>query len=101
MPFYFIPDCFKTQGIAEEDPWWLKDVPDKFKKQGVWSIILDNFKTQEICIKAVEENPWMLQHVPYHVKAQRMCENVIKNEPYTLAYVPNQSQNARDVHKGS
>ena len=72
MSFHFIPDCFKTQGTcikaAEEDSWWLKDVPDKFKTWSILEFIPVNFKTQETYIKAVEENPWMLRCVPDHLK---------------------------------
>ena len=88
MLFYFIPDCFKTQGIAEEGPWWLKDVPDKSKKQGILEFIPDNFKTQEMCIKVAEENPWTLRCVPDRINTQGMCERAVESEPYTLAYVP-------------
>ena len=32
------------------------------------------YKTQRICIKAVEENPSSLRLVPDHFKAQEMCK---------------------------
>ena len=36
---------------VEKDPWWLYDVPD-------------NFKTKEMCEKAVQNNSPCLEYVP-------------------------------------
>ena len=48
----------------------------------------DHFKTQELCVKALEVDPRMLGHVPDHFKTQEMCDKTVKDEPYSLQYVP-------------
>ena len=64
MPFYFILDCFKTQGICikvvRKKPWMLEAVPDYFK-------------TREMCNDVVEKVPWALRYVPDCFKTQEMC----------------------------
>ena len=91
-PFYdaalYLRDCFKTQGmcirIVEENPRWLKDVPDNYKTQEIYDkavrrdpryleFIPDHFKTKEMCEKAVQEDPYQLRCVPDHLKTQEMC----------------------------
>ena len=54
----------------------MKDVPD-------------HLKTQEVCNKMVEGDPWLLGDSPDHLKARGMCEKVVEDEPGTLEYVPN------------
>ena len=48
----------------------------------------DHFKTQEMCIKAVEGEPETLEYVPDHLKTEEMCKEVVRREPYGLLYVP-------------
>ena len=36
------------------------------------------FKTQDICDKALEVDPWSFEHVPDHFKTQGMCEKAVK-----------------------
>ena len=50
--------------------------------------ILDQFKTQEMCIKAVEVDPSFLQLVPDHFKAKEMCSKAIKEDSSSLQFVP-------------
>ena len=61
MPFWLIPDCFKTQGmcirVVEKRPWVLELVPP-------------HFKTQKMCNDVVEKRPWQLFDVPDHLKMQ-------------------------------
>ena len=49
--------------------------------------IPNRFKTQEMCIKAIEADPSFLQIVPDHFKMQRMCEAVQKRL-CLLKYLP-------------
>ena len=56
-------------------PWRLHSVPD-------------HFKTQEMCERAIEDEPETLEYVPNHFKTQTMCERAIENEPYSLKFVP-------------
>ena len=48
----------------------------------------DEFKTQEICIEAVEEVPHMLRYVPDNIKSPGMCEKAIEKWFRRLYYVP-------------
>ena len=49
----------------------------------------DHFKTQEMCIKALEVNPWLLKYVPDNLKTRETNEKAVNIEPWLLAYVPN------------
>ena len=50
--------------------------------------ISDDFKTQEICEKAVEVNAWRLYVVPDHFKNQEVGNKAIEADPYKLKDVP-------------
>ena len=49
----------------------------------------DQYKTQ-MCIKAVVRNLSSLRLVPDHFKTQEMCEKAVENNPYMQEYVPDQ-----------
>ena len=51
-------------------------------------LVPDRFKTQELCIKAFEVDPWQLHDVPDHFKTQEMCDNAVKDDPSSLEFVP-------------
>ena len=46
----------------------------------------DHFKTQEMC-KAVEQTSWVLKFVSDHLKTQGVCERAVEKSSYTLDYV--------------
>ena len=50
----------------------------------------DDLKTQEMCNKAVEGDPWQLGDFPNHLKTEEMCEKAVEDQPETLQYVLNQ-----------
>ena len=50
-------------------------------------IFSNHFKTQEMCIKAVEEYPWDLGNVPDHSRTQKICKKVVSEDPYSLQYL--------------
>ena len=33
-------------------------------------------------------SPYLLQHVPGHLKMQEMCDKAVRNDPSSLQYVP-------------
>ena len=47
----------------------------------------DSFKTQEMCIKEVKEDPWDLLQVPDHFKTQVMCDNAVFEDPCSFQFV--------------
>ena len=47
-------------------------------------LIPDCFKTQEMCIKAVEADLWELDNVPDCFKTQKMCVATVSEDPYSL-----------------
>ena len=51
-------------------------------------LILDHFKTQEMCIKVAEVDPWQLDDVPDHFKTQDVFDKAVKDDPSSLQYVP-------------
>ena len=54
---------------------WIKEVYDR---STLFHFIPDCFKTQGMCIKAVEENPRWLQDVPGKFKTQEIYEEMCK-----------------------
>ena len=79
MPFCFIPDFLKTQGMcikaAKKNPWMLEVVPDYFKMQ-------------EMCNDVVKKRPWQLKYVPDYFKTQEICNDVVETVSWALEYVP-------------
>ena len=103
--------------VVEKDPWWLKDVPGKFKTHEIYDKAVQSdpnrlrfspvlIKIQEICNEAIKKEPWMLEdvpdhfkkqkkcekavekkHVPDYFKRQEMCNDVAEKKPYALEYV--------------
>ena len=51
-------------------------------------LVPDRFKTQEICIKAAEADPWQLHSVLDDFKTQEMCDRVVRHDPLSLQFVP-------------
>ena len=39
--------------------------------------VLDHLKTEEMCIKSVEDDPYTLEFVPGHLKTQEMCNQSV------------------------
>ena len=57
----------------------------------------DHFKTQEICNNAVEKNPQALQDVPFHFKAQEMGEKAVEKTSWVLEIAPDSVRHRRCV----
>ena len=45
------------------------------------------FNTQEMCIKAVEVDPWQQNDVPDHFKTKNMCDDVAWGDPFSLGFI--------------
>ena len=58
------------------------------RKPRFLEFISDIFKTQEMCIKALEVDPWLFKYVPDNLKTQGVCEKSVNTEPWLLLYVP-------------
>ena len=65
---------------------WIKEIPNRFTMQ--FFLIPDCFKTQRMCIKAVQEGPSSLSHVPDHLKTPEKSNEVMRIKPFLLGYVP-------------
>ena len=52
--------------------------------------IPDHLKTQGMCNKAVEKDPYNLKYVPNQFKTRKMCEKAVEDDPETLKFVLNQ-----------
>ena len=57
-------------------------------RRAFFDLVPDRFKTLEMCIKAVEVDPWQLYNVPDHFKIQKMCDAAVRGDSYSLQYVP-------------
>ena len=56
--------------------------------QQYFFLVLDHFKTQELCIKAIEIDPWQLKDVLDHFKTQEMYDDAVWRDAFSLQYVP-------------
>ena len=54
----------------------------------VFFLVPDRFKTQEMCIKALEVDSWLLNDVPDHFKMQDGCDRAVRDDFSYLQYVP-------------
>ena len=50
--------------------------------------IPDRFKTQWMCIKAVEVDPSFLQLIPDHFKMQEICNKAVNDDSSSLQFAP-------------
>ena len=48
----------------------------------------DCFKTQKLCIRALEVDPWALNDIPDYLKTQKMCDEMVRYDPSSLQLVP-------------
>ena len=58
-----------------EDPWALRFMPDQFK-------------TQEMCIKALEVSVWQLKDISDYFKMQDMCDDVVRRSHFIFGIYP-------------
>ena len=56
--------------------------------QQYFFLFLTVFLKKEMCIKAVEVDPWQLEVIPDHYKTQEACERAIEKDPYQLENIP-------------
>ena len=50
--------------------------------------ITGHLKTQEMCDEAVRMEPRSLAYIPDRFKTEEMCNKAVRREPYTLSHVP-------------
>ena len=58
------------------------------KNPAVFFLVADRSKTQKMCIKALEVDPWQLKDVPDQYKTLEMCDDAVWGDPYSLQFVP-------------
>ena len=66
------------QLFLEYVPWTLE----------MWNEAPDRFKTQEMCNREAEKDPWALRFVLDHFKTQEICDDVVLEDPFALYFVP-------------
>ena len=54
----------------------------------VWIREIPDLKTQEICNEAMRIEPYSLAFVPDNLKTQEMCDKSVEIDPYILWHVP-------------
>ena len=81
--------------LYQNFPRLIKEISGCFTTQemrinlAVFFHIPDSFKTQEMCNKAVEEEPSNLRYVPDLFKTEEMCDKAVLMEPLLLMYISN------------
>ena len=48
----------------------------------------DRLKTKEMCNEAVRNNPYTVEYVPDQYRTQEMCNEAVEVDPWLLKYVP-------------
>ena len=52
------------------------------------AFVPDDLKDQEMCNKAVEKAPWLLNDVPPHLRAHEICSRSIKKCLHPFRFIP-------------
>ena len=47
---------------------------------GCLKYVPDQYKTQEMCERAIKDDPWALEFVPDHFKTQEMCDKAVSKD---------------------
>ena len=76
-------------------PWMLLNVSHRFRNlrksirflHPLRFITPDYPKTQGVCKRVVEKDPWQLKDVPDHFKTQEMCNKAVRRRPGGLKFV--------------
>ena len=50
--------------------------------------IPDQYKTQKMCDKGVDDNPSSVKYIPDRYKTQKMCDKAVDDNPNALEFVP-------------
>ena len=61
-------------------------------------LVPDSFKTQEVCDKALDVDPWSLYNVPDQFKTQEMYDKAVKDDPSSLQFVPDWFVTQQKIH---
>ena len=64
---------------------WIKEAYDRTKP---FHFIPDCFKTQGMCIKVVQEDPWWLKDIPGKFKTQEIYDKAVRGDPHYLSVIP-------------
>ena len=54
----------------------------------VFASIPDQYKAQDMCIRAVDDNPSTIKHVPDQYKTQEMYSKAVDDNPDALEFFP-------------
>ena len=96
----FLPNQFKTRKMCVEavriEPYLLEYVFNQYRevqrgnayKTSLIFLYSDHFKTQEVCIRAAEEDSWNLADVPDYFKTNEICDDAVCGDSYSLEFVP-------------
>ena len=57
-------------------------------RSAIFFLIPDRFKTQEMCIRAVNVDPWHLHDAPNHFKTQEISDKAARDHLSYLRFVP-------------
>ena len=58
------------------------------ENQAAFFLVPDCSKTQKVCIKTLEEDPWQLNDIPDYFKTQKMCDKAVQDYSSSLQFVP-------------
>ena len=77
-------------------PFVIRKVPDRYKTQATiendktLQFVRDQYKTQKMCDKAVDNYAHALEFAPDYYKTQKMCNKTVNTNTYlsTIIFVP-------------
>ena len=79
----FVENTHSHNKAFEEDPFNIEYVPDKFIKY-----VPHDYKTREMCDKAVEKDPENIRYIPDHFKTQEICDKAVMKDPWGFRFIP-------------
>jgi len=50
--------------------------------------VLDDMKTEEICLEAVKDDGWNIKFIPEHMRTEKICLIAIRRDINTYRYIP-------------
>ena len=97
----FVPDHVKIRKCVRMQKllYLLRYVPYQYKTQqmcdkaiiengGTLKSVPDCYENQEMCSKAVDNYPYALEFVPECYRTHKMCDKTVNTSPFTIKFVP-------------
>ena len=83
-----LKDIVEKEGEGEQQQEEEEEQEDCFDNPWALRFLPDQFKTEEMCIRALEVAVWQLKDISDHFKMQDMCDDAVWRSLFYLEYIP-------------